>query len=753
MQTFYGHTFYKLLFLLLALVGLTPAQATHIVGGELELQYLGTTSAFSHRINMNMYFDDINGNRAAADAQVTIYLFRKRDNLYEARVTLPLVSDGLINYTNSSCAIGSLRTRLLRYSVDVSLPSYLNDAEGYYMVWERCCRNGTISNIVNPGAAGSTFYLEFAAPWQGNSPFKNSTPSFGIAKGDYICVNTPFTFDFSAKDADGDSLVYSLATPQNGYSTASVPNPSTNDAVRSGPYPPINWAPGFSVNNMIPGPQPLRVNARTGLLSVRASTPGLYVFEVKVEEYRRTPGRPAVRIGVVQRDFQLQVIDCPRNDPPRLLMKTEGAKEYYRRGTVLTINEKDQNCFTLYLTDPNPNQRITITNASGTLPGYSLTPNIVTTRTATDTVKAEFCFGRCLTNGLSGRVTLAIRATDESCPQGLTDTLLVQLNIVTAAVNRPRVSTTLPQNTGRITVGTSLSFNAVGLDLDNDVVSVQAIGRGFTLASANMSFSAASGTGRITQPFVWRPACAQATRANYLVDFVVTKVRCNQTLRDTVTVNLSAVGLPSQPPTIATTLPRPTIDLILNPADTTGSTIRFDVLGNDPERDSIRLTGAGRGFSFGSYGIAWTNRFGPPTLRSGLLWRPTCDLLEGKSEATFVLDFVADDRSCQPRHTDTTSVTVRLRNPEIDANLRIPNVFTPNNDGINDYWSVTDLPADNCTEQFAYVEVLNRWGKQVFRSTDRKFRWSGGADVSGVYYYLVRYTRQQWKGTVTLYRE
>lgn len=752
MQTFYQQTLFKLIIAFLMLLSSTSAWATHIVGGELELQYLGTSSTYSHRINMNLYFDDIFGNRGAADAEVVVYIFRKRDNAFETRVVMPQVNDGLISYTNAVCATGSLRTRLLRYSVELTFPNYFNEPEGYYMVWERCCRNGAISNITFPGAAGSTFWLEFAAPWQGARQFVNSTPSFGVAKGDYICINNPFSFDFSAKDADGDSLVYSLATPLNGYSTAAIPDPSRTDAVRSGPYPLINWGLGFSATNTIPGPQPLRVNARTGLLTVTASTAGLYVLSVLVEEYRRTPGRAPLRIGQVRRDFQLQVIDCPRNDPPRLLMKTEGAKDYYKRGTVITLNEKDQNCFTLYLTDPNANQRITITNASGTLPGFSLTPNIVTTKTATDTVKAEFCFGRCLTKGLSGPVTLAIRATDESCPQGLTDTLLVQLNIMTTAANRPRISTTLPQNKSQITIGTSLSFNAIGLDQDNDVISVQAVGRGFSLASANMSFTNTSGAGRVSQPFVWKPTCAQATQANYVVDFVVTKVRCTQTFRDTVTVNLSTVGLPSQPPTIRTTLPRQIIELTVNPADSINSTIRFDVLGNDPDLDSIRLTGTGRGFSFADLGMNWRNQFGKPTLQSGFTWRPTCELLKGKEEATFVLDFVADDRSCQPKHTDTTSVTIRLKNTSIDYKLDIPNVFTPNGDGVNDFWAVANLPADNCTDQFSYVEVLNRWGRQVFRSTDRNFRWGGTPDVAGVYYYLIRYTSQQWKGTVTLYR-
>ncbi|MCY7357641.1 MAG: gliding motility-associated C-terminal domain-containing protein, partial [Rudanella sp.] len=110
MHTFYQQTFFKLFIAFVMFVGSTSAWATHIVGGELELRYLGTSSAYSHRINMNLYFDDIFGNRGAADADVIIYIFRKRDNAFETRVIVPQVSDGLINYTNSACAIGSLRT-------------------------------------------------------------------------------------------------------------------------------------------------------------------------------------------------------------------------------------------------------------------------------------------------------------------------------------------------------------------------------------------------------------------------------------------------------------------------------------------------------------------------------------------------------------------------------------------------------------------------------------------------------------------
>ena len=86
----------------------------------------------------------------------------------------------------------------------------------------------------------------------------------------------------------------------------------------------------------------------------------------------------------------------------------------------------------------------------------------------------------------------------------------------------------------------------------------------------------------------------------------------------------------------------------------------FDVLGNQPDRDTIRMTGIGRGFDIKSAGMDFTGTFGLPTLQSPFSWKPTCELMAGQKEATFIVDFVVDDRSCLPKHTDTTTVTFHV---------------------------------------------------------------------------------------------
>ncbi len=726
------------------------AEATHIVGGELELRYLGTQGLYTHRINLNLYFDVINGDPGADDGLVSVGVYAKRTNQFMGYVALNRISSEPVAYTRLTCANASLNTRLIRHSVDLTLdPNVFNDPGGYYMSWERCCRNGTITNIVNPGGAGSTFYLEFPAIASGQTRFVNSSPVFTIPKGDYACIGQPFTLDFSAKDPDGDSLSYTLVTPYNGYSTTGVPNPgavtrATQPIFYPGPYPDVRWTAGVSVANEIPGTSPLRVNARSGLLSVTPDRAGLFVFSVEVTEHRAGKA-----IGRVRRDYQVLVVDCPRNDAPKLFFRPEGQQAFYQSNTVITLAEKDTNCLNLLITDINPNQRITITNMSGSLPGLTLTPGELMTRTNHDTLQTRFCFGRCVGEGKP--FTLIIRATDDGCPQGLSDTISIRLSIIPSPNNKPKAGTDLLNNRGQTTVGASLSFNAFGTDVDNDNVTIQAVGRGFTLAQAGMTFGSASGVGKVSQPFTWKPACSQAMQPEYVVDFIVTDTRCNGNLRDTVTVHLTALGLPSRPPSVRTTLVEPVVELTVSASDTAGR-ITFDVLGNDPDRDTIRLTGTGRGFDMKAAGMSFTDKNGLPTLQVPFSWKPTCALMAGKAEATFVVDFVVDDHSCQPNHTDVTTVTFHVKNPGSNAEIKVPNVFTPNGDGVNDYFAVNDLPENNCDEQFKSIEITNRWGQTVFTSVDPKFRWYGTDSPIGTYYYLLLTSKRTFKGPLTLIR-
>ena len=67
--------------------------------------------------------------------------------------------------------------------------------------------------------------------------------------------------------------------------------------------------------------------------------------------------------------------------------------------------------------------------------------------------------------------------------------------------------------------------------------------------------------------------------------------------------------------------------------------------------------------------------------------------------------------------------------------MSTPNAFTPNGDGVNDYFQLEHYNIKSWT-----VTVYDRWGNQVYTSTDLNFRWDGSlqgqAAPEGVYVYV-----------------
>jgi gliding motility-associated-like protein len=90
--------------------------------------------------------------------------------------------------------------------------------------------------------------------------------------------------------------------------------------------------------------------------------------------------------------------------------------------------------------------------------------------------------------------------------------------------------------------------------------------------------------------------------------------------------------------------------------------------------------------------------------------------------------------------------------------IAVKNAFTPNGDGQNDRWLVTNGGA--CTKSIA-VKVFNRYGQLVFRSDNYQNNWEGTNDgkpiPDGTYYYVITYNLVsgktfQTKGDVTILR-
>jgi len=94
----------------------------------------------------------------------------------------------------------------------------------------------------------------------------------------------------------------------------------------------------------------------------------------------------------------------------------------------------------------------------------------------------------------------------------------------------------------------------------------------------------------------------------------------------------------------------------------------------------------------------------------------------------------------------------------INCDLFIPNVFTPDNDGLNDSFF-----ADTSGDIFDFqLTVLNRWGELIWKSDNKEEKWNGKRNNSpaaeGVYFWILVYNCKSYdvqikkKGNVTLLR-
>ena len=83
--------------------------------------------------------------------------------------------------------------------------------------------------------------------------------------------------------------------------------------------------------------------------------------------------------------------------------------------------------------------------------------------------------------------------------------------------------------------------------------------------------------------------------------------------------------------------------------------------------------------------------------------------------------------------------------------IAIPNVFTPNGDGLNDKFVIDGIEQISGTT----LIVFNRWGKKFFESTDYKNDWEGNDASDGVYYYIITFKDnfiESANGIVTILR-
>lgn len=278
--------------------------ASHMVGGDITYKCLGKNQ---FQITLTLFQDCLNGSPQAIQQDDPAYydIYTQGANpvlVQQGDVPSTLTIDPVPPNFNNSCINNPPKTclREQKFVFTVTLPP--TDV-GYYIVYQRCCRNAEITNIVNPGNVGVTYLAEIPPFKSGECP--NNSAIFKSLPPQIICANNPFIYDFSATDPDGDSLSYELCEAHPGGSPAN-PRPTGNQ-ISPPPYPPVDYLPPYSATQPIPGIPPIQIDPVTGMMTGTPTQTGRFIVTVCVHEWRN-----GQIINTLSRDVQFVITDCSK---------------------------------------------------------------------------------------------------------------------------------------------------------------------------------------------------------------------------------------------------------------------------------------------------------------------------------------------------------------------------------------------------------------------------------------------------------
>ncbi|MBK9318245.1 MAG: gliding motility-associated C-terminal domain-containing protein [Bacteroidetes bacterium] len=256
------------------------AKASHMAGVDITYEWTGNPNEYLVRLK---FYRDCVG--ISAPTQVTI-CYSSLSTGQNGSVIAPNVSSTPV--PNTACVttaptcpggVGDIEEYV--YETIILLPGQAPD---WTFSWADCCRNGAITTLQPNGMYISCTLDNIIAP-------TNSSPSFLNLAYTRFCVGNQFFYDQGASDIDGDSLVFSLVTAEDGG--FGCPN---------NPFPNTYIAP-YSPTNPLASSIPITIDPATGVVNFIPALQQVAVICVLVREYRN-----GVLIGQVKRDIQINIL-------------------------------------------------------------------------------------------------------------------------------------------------------------------------------------------------------------------------------------------------------------------------------------------------------------------------------------------------------------------------------------------------------------------------------------------------------------
>jgi gliding motility-associated-like protein len=278
------------------------AKATHLIGGEITYEYIGTAqNPFRYKIYVVLHrttrFTTVPG---PGSANICI-----RSSCYPNQTTTLTVSPGtpaqgqpVANQTECIVSSNPNFTPLIEHFFEgtVDLQGACSDYIFSYVF--PCCRIN-IQNITNYsafGPGGSTNYIEAKL---NNTQGENTSASFIAPPGKSFCLSNFFNWSQGASEPDNDSIQYDLGIGLNSPNSCTQGQNMIFEAGYSR-LQPLNVAAGTSL-----------IVQPNGILEFTTGTvPGNYIVVVIVRELRMHPTAGFFfEVGSVMREMLINLVD------------------------------------------------------------------------------------------------------------------------------------------------------------------------------------------------------------------------------------------------------------------------------------------------------------------------------------------------------------------------------------------------------------------------------------------------------------
>lgn len=237
--------------------------------------------------------------------------------------------------------------------------------------------------------------------------------------------------------------------------------------------------------------------------------------------------------------------------------------------------------------------------------------------------------------------------------------------------------------------------------------------------------------------FLWTLSTSGELSANYFLDtiyeqqFNISYQLCD-TLNFCDTAILVVKVLKNEPPTLNTVF-------LTIPQKNPSTSYMIEVLGDAYDEDGIDKT---------SLAVIKNARYGSSLITAKNQIKYNIGFIED-SYKTDTIVFQLCDLSC---NCVTETVIIQFEEKE---KTTIYEGFSPNGDGLNDFWTIDHLSIDEVT----LVQIYNKWGSVVYETNQLSVVengiWDGEKASDGVYYFVIKFkdlSIEPLTGTILLQR-